>query len=122
VTPSSPESTVWLGSHVDNIGRMEGGTLIFELKDSYGDGRPRVWRGLRPRCEEDCTEVGFRSSAGIWLEARLDVDDEGRADRGEQTGLRVWSTLSSGKRNAGGCTKIKVVLRSSLYFLGCCQE
>jgi hypothetical protein len=27
---------------VDDIGRTEGGTLIFKLKDSYGDGRPRV--------------------------------------------------------------------------------
>jgi hypothetical protein len=67
-------------------------------------------------------EVGFRSSAGIWLEARLDVDDEGGADRGDQTGLRVRSTLFSGKRNAEKRTKIKVMLRSSLYSLGCCLE
>jgi hypothetical protein len=49
--------------------------------------------------EEDCTEVGFGPFVGIWLELRLDVDDEGGADRGEQTGLRTWSTLYSNEGN-----------------------
>jgi hypothetical protein len=44
----------------------------------------------------------------------LDVDDEGGADCGEQAGLKTWSTLLSGKRNAKthenqGCVEILVV-------------
>ena len=46
-------------------------------------------------------EVGFRLFAGVRLELELDVDDEGRADRGGQTGLRTRSTLYSGKGDAG---------------------
>ena len=45
----------------------------------------------------------------------MDVDDEGGADRREQTGLKLWSTCiaTTGIRTR---TKIKVVLRSSLSF------
>jgi hypothetical protein len=53
--------------------------------------------------------------AGIRLEVGLDVDDEGRADRGEQTGLGVRSTLRGDEgdaethENQGG-VKVPVVL------------
>jgi hypothetical protein len=48
--------------------------------------------------EENRSKVGFGPLAGIRPEVRLDVDDEGGADRGEQTGLRKWSTLYSDER------------------------
>ena len=32
----------------------------------------------------------FRPFARVWLELELDVDDERGADRGEQTGLKMW--------------------------------
>ena len=39
--------------------------------------------------EKDGMEISFRPVAGIWLELRLDVDDEGGTGCGEQTGLRM---------------------------------
>ena len=69
-------------------------------------GRDNLWRGTTPRrgtrgdfiwrdgsveAEENRSEVGFGPFIGVWLEIRLDVDDEGGADRGEQAGLRMWS-------------------------------
>ena len=82
-------------------GRREGG--IFVRSDGWVEA------------EEDCAEVGLRLFVGIRLEVGLDVDDEGGADGGEQTGLRTWSTLyiDEGARKP---TKIKVVFRSSLCF------
>ena len=65
--------------------------------------------------EENHTEVCFGSFGGIWLELGLDVDDEGGADCGEQTGLGAWSMSHYKLRNAER-TKMRVVLRSSLYF------
>jgi hypothetical protein len=70
--------------------------------------------------EKDRTEVGFGPFGRIRLEVRLDVDDEGGADCGEQTGLRTRSALSSDKRNTEahkdqGCVEILVVL---LHILG----
>jgi hypothetical protein len=69
----------------------------------------------RLRTEEDCAEVCFGPLGGIWLEVGLDVDDEGGADRREQTGLGMRSTLC-GDKGTQKRTKIKVVLRSSLCF------
>jgi len=42
--------------------------------------------------EKNRPEVRFRAFAGVWFELGLDIDDESRADRREQTGLRIWST------------------------------
>jgi len=50
--------------------------------------------------EEDCAEVGFRSFTGVWLELRLDVDDEGRTDCRERTSLGIGSTARIDKRDA----------------------
>ena len=46
----------------------------------------------------------------------MDVDDEGRADRREQTGLKLWSACILATTGIQTRTKIKVVLRSSLSF------
>jgi hypothetical protein len=43
--------------------------------------------------DEDCPEVGFQLVVDTRPKIRLDVDDEGGADRREQTSLSVWSTL-----------------------------
>ena len=56
-----------------------------------------------------------RKFAGVWLKLWLDVDDGRGTDCGEQTGLRIGSTLWV-MRRARKRTKIKVVLKSSLYF------
>jgi hypothetical protein len=66
--------------------------------------------------DEDCTEEGCRLITGIWLELRVDVDDESRADCREQTGLENPVRRLKGV-NREKHTKIKVVLRSSSYFL-----
>jgi hypothetical protein len=50
--------------------------------------------------DEDRSEVGFRRLARIRLELRLNIDDEGGADYGERTGLRMWSTLYGDKGNS----------------------
>ena len=36
-----------------------------------------AWSGGSVEAEEDDSEIGFRPLAGIWLELRLDIDDEG---------------------------------------------
>ena len=66
----------------------------------WGSGGVFVRDNGPVEAEEDCSEVGFRSFAGIGLEPRLDGDDKGGADCGEQTGLRTWSTLYSDEENA----------------------
>ena len=65
--------------------------------------------------EEDRSEVQFRSFRCAWFELGLGIDDEGGADGGEQTGLGSRSACISIKGKEKH-TKIKVVLRSSLYF------
>jgi hypothetical protein len=65
--------------------------------------------------DENCAEVVFGSFGVVRLKFLLDSDDKGGADRGEQTSLGTWSTLFRGEGNTER-TKIKVVLRSSLYF------
>jgi len=42
--------------------------------------------------EKDRSEVCFRAFARVWFKLGLDVDNESRADRREQTGLRIVST------------------------------
>ena len=54
---------------------------------------------------ENCSEVGFRPFAGIWLEFALEFDDESGAGCGEQTGLRMWSMLGSEIKGTGEPTK-----------------
>jgi hypothetical protein len=76
----------------------------------YADG-VFVWSNGSVEAEESCAEVGFGPFARIWLELRLDVDNEGGADGGEQTGLITLSMMSSGKGTQKP-TKIKVVLGS----------
>jgi len=39
--------------------------------------------------EKDRTEIGFRPFTRIRLELRLDIDDKGRTDGGEQASLRT---------------------------------
>ena len=43
--------------------------------------------------EEDCAEEGCGLFVRIGLETRVDVDDEGRTDSGEQTRLQEWVRL-----------------------------
>jgi len=50
-----------------------------------------VWSDRLVEAEENGSQIGFRAVAGVLLELRLDVDDEGGADRREQTGLRTCS-------------------------------
>ena len=80
-------------------------------------GEQRVFVGSDGsiEAEENRAEVCFGSFGGIWLELGLDVDDEGGADCGEQTCLGTRSTPHCELRNAER-TKMRVVLRSSLYF------
>jgi hypothetical protein len=66
--------------------------------------------------KENGAEIGFGPFGGIGLKVGLDIDDEGGADRGEQTSLRTRSTLCSGNGNADthknqGGVEILVVLR-----------
>jgi len=74
-----------------------------------------VGRNGSVEAEKDCSEVGFRPFVGIWFELRLDVDHESRADCGEQTSLNIINTRQRAKRQQN-LTKMRVVLRSSLYF------
>ena len=66
--------------------------------------------------EEDSAEEGGGLLIGIGLEVRVDIDDKRRADGREQTRLReqVRWFIDAGD---GRRTNIKVVLRSSSYFL-----
>jgi len=51
------------------------------------DGGGFVWDGRLVEGEEDCTEDGCRLLVRIGLETRVDIDDEGGTDGGEQTRL-----------------------------------
>jgi len=55
------------------------------------DGRSFVWDGRLVEGEKDRTEEGCGLLVRIGLETRVDVDDEGGADGGEQTCL--WCKL-----------------------------
>jgi len=50
-------------------------------------GRRVAWDGGLVESEENCSEEG-RLFARIGLEVGMDIDDEGEADGGEQTGLQ----------------------------------
>ena len=66
--------------------------------------------------EEDGTKESHRLFVRVGLEFRMNIDDKGRADCGEQArlGTQVRKlTRADGERR----TKIRVVLRSSSYFL-----
>ena len=52
------------------------------------DGRGLTGDGGLIESDEDRTEEGGGLLVRIGLEVRMDIDDEGRADGGEQTGLR----------------------------------
>jgi hypothetical protein len=68
--------------------------------------------------KEDRTEENCRLVIGVGLEIRVNVDDEGRADCREQTRLRGRVKLLTVHRlHNKQRTNIKVVLRSSSYFL-----
>ena len=79
------------------------------------NGRFFVWNEGSVEAEKNRSEVRFRPVAGVGFEFRLDIEDEGGADRGEQAGLTMESMLCPDKERQRR-TKIKVVLRSSLYF------
>ena len=66
--------------------------------------------------EKDRAEVSFRPFPGIRFKLGLDIDDEGGADSREQASLGIWSALHGNPENIRTLTKIRVVLRSSLYF------
>jgi len=74
-----------------------------------------VWSDRSVEAEENGSQICFRAVAGILLELRLNIDDEGGADRREQTGLRTCS-VQYRDREGQERTKIKVVFKSSLYF------
>ena len=66
--------------------------------------------------EEDGTEERGGLLVRVGLQLRLDIEDECRADGREQTSLRGrvrWAARANSKQP----TKIRVVLRSSSYFL-----
>ena len=52
------------------------------------DGRGLTRDGGLIESEENCAEEGGRLLVRIGLEVGMDVDDEGRADSGEQTSLQ----------------------------------
>ena len=59
------------------------GWVLLDVRNSWSFTRDcRVIEG-----EEDGAEEGRRLVVGVGLEFRLDIDDEGRADGREQTGL-----------------------------------
>ena len=89
--------------------------LLGRTTPHWRSGGIFVGRDGSVEAEEDRSEVGFRPFARVWLEFGLDVDNEGRADRGEKTGLKLWSTRTA-TNDIQTRTKIKVVLRSSLCF------
>ena len=66
--------------------------------------------------EEDGAKEGHGLLVRVRPELRMDVDDERRADGREQTGLRE-QVREATRVNNRRRTKIKVVLRSSSYFL-----
>ena len=66
--------------------------------------------------EEDGTEEGGSLIGGIWLELFVDIDDESRANGGEQTRLQDEVRPLTGAR-VKRRTNMRVVSRSSLYLL-----
>ena len=123
-----PQVTVepLLAQHCNECGKQgDQKTRVHESSDS-DDLAGRVlggWNGggfVRDsgfiESEEDRAEKSCRLFVRVRLELRMDVDDEGRADGREETGLRE---RSDGLREQGDRqhTKISVVLRSSSYFL-----
>ena len=66
--------------------------------------------------EEDCTKQYGRLVDGIGLELGVHIVDESRTDGGEQTRLRD-QVRGSVRTDCKRRTNIKVVLRSSSYFL-----
>ena len=66
--------------------------------------------------EEDSTEEGGSLIGGIWLELFVDIDDKSRANGGEQTRLQDEVRLLA-KVHGKLRTNMRVVSRSSLYFL-----
>ena len=75
-----------------------------------------VWDSRLVEGEEDRTEKGSRLVVRVGLELRVDVDDEGGTDGREQTRLREQVRSLAGADDTRR-TNIKVVLRSSSYFL-----
>ena len=65
--------------------------------------------------DED-TEESSGLLVWVWLEVRVDLDDEGGSDGGEQTSLQAKSAHPH-MSPVTKLTNIKVVLRSSSYFL-----
>ena len=61
--------------------------------DGWDDGGLTGDRGVI-ESEEDCAEEGGRLFVRVWLKLRVDVDDECRADSGEQARLRHKSEMS----------------------------
>ena len=66
--------------------------------------------------EEDCTKQYGRLVNGIGLKLGVNIDDESRTDGREQTRLQD-QVRGSVKADCKQRTNIKVVLRSSSYFL-----
>ena len=66
--------------------------------------------------EEDSTEEGCSLIAGIWLKLFVDIDDESRANGREQTRLYDEVRSFTGAHDKRR-TNMRVVSRSSLYFL-----
>ena len=66
--------------------------------------------------EEDCAEEGRILAIWIGLELGMDVDDEWRSDGREQARLGE-QVRDATRMNAGRRMKIRVVFRSSSYFL-----
>jgi hypothetical protein len=71
-------------------------------------------RGVVHLVKDDSEESGGLIG-WVWLELGMDLDDEGRSDGGEQTGLRPKSALA----HTSECvqpTNISVVFKSSSCF------
>ena len=66
--------------------------------------------------DEDAEEGGGLFTC-IWLELRLDLDDEGRCHGGEQTSLCAESVRLRPTNTGKKLTKIRVVFISSSYSL-----
>ena len=66
--------------------------------------------------EADGAEKGGGLLVGIGLEIRIDITDESRADGREQTCLQEQMRYLT-RADGEGPTNIKVVLRSSSYFV-----
>ena len=81
-----------------------------------GDNRGFVWDRGTIEGEEDRAEEGCGLVVGIGLKLRVDVDGKSRTDGREQTSLRDKVRLLARVHDKRR-TNIKVVLRSSSYFL-----